>query len=89
MVYTLIDHRNDVIKCSTLKWNNKPQASGFTAKFRTFYGIISVVYKNVEHGKLWSICFTITFIFYEKQKTKQPALCDMLRRFRGLYSYRP
>ena len=33
MVYTLIDHTNDVIKCSKLKWNHEPQASGFTAKF--------------------------------------------------------
>ena len=33
MVNTLIDHRNDVIKCSKLKWNHEPQASGFTAKF--------------------------------------------------------
>ena len=32
MVYTLIDHRIDVIKCSKLKWNHEPQASGFTAK---------------------------------------------------------
>ena len=89
MVYTLIDHRNDVIKCSTLKWNNKPQASGFTAKFWTFYGIISVVYKNVEHEKLWSICFYDNIYFLRKPKAKQPALCDMLRHFRGLYSYRP
>ena len=35
MVYTdsLIDHRNDVIKCSKLEWNQEPQSSGFTAKF--------------------------------------------------------
>ena len=32
MAYTVIDHRNDVIKCSKLKWNHGPQASGFTAK---------------------------------------------------------
>ena len=57
MVYTLIDHTNDVIKCSKLKWNHEPQASGFTAKFWTFYGVISMVYKSVDHGKLWSICF--------------------------------
>ena len=30
MVYTLIDHRNDVIKCSKLKWK---AARGSTAKF--------------------------------------------------------
>ena len=57
MVYTLIDHRNNVIKCSKVKWNHQPQASGFTAKFWTFYGVISMVYKSVHHGKLWSICF--------------------------------
>ena len=27
MVYTLIDHRNDVIECPKLKWNQEPQAS--------------------------------------------------------------
>ena len=32
MVYTLIDHRIDVIQCSKLKRNHEPQASGFTAK---------------------------------------------------------
>ena len=33
MVYTLIDHKNDIIKCSKLKWNHKTQVSGFAAKF--------------------------------------------------------
>ena len=33
MVCTLVDHRNDAIKCSKLEWNHVPQASGFTAKF--------------------------------------------------------
>ena len=33
-----------------------------------------------------NICF---FFFYEKPKTKQPALRDMLRHFHGLYSHRP
>ena len=28
-----LDHRNDVMKCSKLKWNQELQASGFTAKF--------------------------------------------------------
>ena len=32
MVFTLIDHRNDVIKCSKFKWKHEPQAAGFTAK---------------------------------------------------------
>ena len=38
-------------------------------------------------GRFWF--FTITFFFYEKRKTKQPALRDMLRHFHGLYSHRP
>ena len=49
---TLIDHRNDVIKCSKLKWNHELQASGFTAKFWTFHGVISMVYN--EQVWLWT-----------------------------------
>ena len=32
---------HDVTKCSKLKWNHEPQASGFTAKFlcHHFYGL--------------------------------------------------
>ena len=44
MVYTLIHHRYDVIKCSKLKWNHEAQTGGFTARFWTFYGIISMGY---------------------------------------------
>ena len=43
MVFTLIDRRNDVIKCSKLKLNHKPQTSGFAAVlnilWRHFYGL--------------------------------------------------
>ena len=28
--------------------NHEPQASGFTAKFWTFYGVTSMVYKSVD-----------------------------------------
>ena len=65
MVCTLIDHRNDVI--------NVQNPSGTTSRWRVvslqsfehFYGVISMIYKSVDHGKLWSICFcTITFIFH-------------------------
>ena len=49
-----------------------------------------MVYKSVDHGKLWSICFLqYHLFFYEKPKTKQPALRDMLPDFYGLYSHRP
>ena len=33
--------------------------------------------------------FYNNFFFHERPKTKQPALCDMLRHFHGLYSHRP
>ena len=66
----ILDHRNDVIKFSKLKWNHEPQTSGFTAKLWTFYGVISMVYKSVDHGKLWSIGFynNIFFFFTKNQK---------------------
>ena len=58
MVYAPIDrHRNEIIKSWKLKWNHESQASGFTAKFLTFYDVISMVYKSADHGKLWSILF--------------------------------
>ena len=61
MVCTLIDHRNDAIKCSKLKWNYEPQESGFTAMFWTFYGIISMVYKRADLEKVWLVrCFLFT-----------------------------
>ena len=67
MVHPLIDRGNDVIKCSKLKKNHELQSSSFTAKFWTFYGIISIVY-----GKPWKVgidlFFTITFIFMKNQK---------------------
>ena len=33
--------------------------------------------------------FTITFFFFEKPKTKQPALRDTLRHFQVLYFHKP
>ena len=84
VVYTLIDHRNYVIKCSKPKWNHKPQSSGSAAKFQTFYGVIFMVYKSLDHGKLWLICFfmttlfcffIITFIFLQKTKNKNNQHC--------------
>ena len=52
MICTRIEHRNDVIKCSKLKWNHHPQA--------------------------WLYCkafFTITFIFFTKNKNKNNRHC--------------
>ena len=31
--YGQIDHRNDAITCSKLKWNHESQVSSFTSKF--------------------------------------------------------
>ena len=36
----------------------EPQVSGFTAKFWTFYGVISMVYHRADHDKIWSIDFS-------------------------------
>ena len=51
MVYTLIEHRNDAIKCSKL--------CSETTRLRLvvpFHDVVSMVYKTVHNGKLWSIC---------------------------------
>ena len=87
MVYAIIDHKYDAINCSKFtEWNYEPQAqaSGFTTKFRTFYGFISMVYKSVEHGKLWSICFLQEHLFLRKTKNKTTGTAHMLRHFHGL-----
>ncbi len=53
MVYTLIDHRNDVRKCSKLKWNRETLAEWFHCKvldilWRHFYGLLECrPWKNV------------------------------------------
>ena len=39
--------------------------------------------------KIWFFFFHAEELNYEKPETKQPALCDMLRHFQGLYSHRP
>ena len=50
-----------------------------------------MVYKSVDRGQLWStlVFYNNLFFFYQKRKTKQPALRDMLRHFHGLYCHRP
>ena len=53
MDYTLIDHRNDAIKCSKLC----SETTHLRLVVRLeFYDVISMVYKSVDHEKLWSIC---------------------------------
>ena len=72
MVYTLIDHRNDVIKF---------QNSSGTTKFRTFYSIMSMVYKSVVHGKLWLICFLQNINFFtknQKQNNRHCMTCNVI-----------
>ena len=51
MVYTIIEHRNDAIQCSKL--------CSEATRLRLvvlFYDVVSMVYKSVYNGKLWSIC---------------------------------
>ena len=47
MAYTLIDHGNDAVKCPK-----------FAVKFEfwTFYYVIYMAYKSVDHEKMSSIC---------------------------------
>ena len=56
MVYTLIDHRNDAIKikCSKLCSETTRMWLVLLLEFWTFYDVISMVYKSVDHGKLRS-----------------------------------
>ena len=79
MVYTLIDHRNDVIKCSKLQ--------GFEHFVASFLWSIRV--QTMENcGRF--VFYSNIYFFYEKtRRTKQPALRDMLRHFHGLYSHTP
>ena len=52
MVYTLIDHRNDAIKCSKLCSETTRLQLVVPLEFLTFYDVISKVYNSVYHGKL-------------------------------------
>ena len=56
MVYTLIDHRNDAIKCSKLCSETTRQRLVVPLEFWTFYVVISMVHDSVGHGKLPPIC---------------------------------
>ena len=52
MVYTLIAHRNDAIKCSKLCSETTRQRLVVPLEFWTFYVVISMVHDSVGHGKL-------------------------------------
>ena len=54
MLYTLIGHRNDVIKCSKLCTETTRLQLVFLLEFWTLYEV-SVAYKSVDRGKLLSI----------------------------------
>ena len=56
MVYTLIDRSNDAIKCSKLCSDTTRLRLVVRLEFWTFCDVTSMVYKSVDHGKLWSIC---------------------------------
>ena len=52
MVYALIDHRNDPIKCSKLFSETTRQRLVVPLEFWTFYDVISMVYKSVGPWKI-------------------------------------
>ena len=82
---------NDVKKCSELKWNHEPQASGFTAKFWTFYGVIlwSIRVQTIEnyhrfvfYNNMEKLRAELAFLFVEKARALH------LTSLFCLYSYR-
>ena len=46
MVYTLVDHRNDAIKCSNLC------SETTSRRFSTLFDVIFMVYTSVDHKTL-------------------------------------
>ena len=61
MVFTLIDHRNDV-KMFKLNWKYEPQAiEWFYRKVLNLFDVIFMVDKNTDHIKLLSICHGVHF----------------------------
>ena len=65
MVDESIDHENDAI-CNTIhacpvsfdKLGSETTRLWLMVRleFRTFYGIISMVYRSIDHEKVWSNC---------------------------------
>ena len=51
-----IDNRNDAIKRSKLCSETTRLRLVVLLEFSTLYDTISMVYKSVDHGKVWSIC---------------------------------
>ena len=52
MVCTLIDHRNDAIKCSKHGSEIIGLRLVVPLEVGTFYGVISMVYKSADHEKV-------------------------------------
>ena len=76
-------------KCSKLKRNHEPQASGFTVKFEHF-DVISTVDNRTDLGKLFSIyCLQYHWQFWspfplrkrEKERKKQKTNCATITSF--------
>ena len=86
MVYTLIDHRNVAIKCSKLCSETTHLRLVVSLEFWTFYDIISMVSKSVDHGKLWSIFKSGLLIFLGKKskisREFQGQICGKIGQFR-------
>ena len=78
MVYTLIDHRNDVIKCSKTQVV-EPRAAGEWFHSKVLSNLWCHFYKSADHGKLSvvDLFFTMTFIFCFPRSFSQTARSDV------------
>ena len=70
--YTLIDHRNDVIKCSKLKWNHKPQAA-WKIVVDLFFTIFFFCWKNQKQNNRHCVtCYVISVVYTLIDHSSQP-----------------
>ena len=59
----------------------EPRATGRrVVSLQSFERLISMVYKSVDHGKLWSICFLQLHVFSVSCEVSR----KMLHHFHGL-----
>ena len=64
----------------------EPRATGRrVVSLQSFERLISMVYKSVDHGKLWSICFLQLHVFSVSCEVSR----KMLHHFHGLWSHGP
>ena len=88
MVYTVIDHRNELIKCSKLKWNHEPQACW------VIYYFVSLLLEGTEKkfGRTAEVSAIIKDLYKLTENPLPPFLTHTLEEvtyyFPYLYTYR-